>query len=402
MQKLVLVKEKSFTIKYFCIFEFYQLIGTYYTQLSSLKSFAKYFFFGIAIVAVAFLLWYFSSIVAYILVSAVLSLMGKPIVSWLLSLQYKGRRFPAGLAAAIGLLTLWSFFFLFFRLMIPLIVGQFNELGSIDVDALVNAYSSPINDVQQIFHRFLPANAQSFSLQEFLTEKISGLFSINMVTGFFSSTANIIISLCIALFSVSFITFFFLKDDDLFYNGVLLLFPTKWEKQIGHALSSVGKLLRRYFIGIVAESICITILNTIWLSIIGIRFETSIVIGFIAGILNVVPYVGPLVGVVFGVLISIATNFSMPFQNELLPMIIWVLVAMCSTQVVDNILLQPVIYGNSVKAHPLEIFIVLLVAGNVAGILGMLLAIPSYTVLRVFAKEFFFNFKVVKKLTQNM
>lgn len=328
--------------------------------------------------------------------------MGKPIVTWLSDINIRGRKIPLGLSAAVALVAIWLFFFTFFRLMIPVMINQFNELGSVDVHAMVDAYSAPINDVQQFIYNFLPASAKDFSLRNFLVDKISGLLSVTMLANFFSSTANIIVGLCIALFSISFITYFFLKDDDLFYNGVLLLFPTKWEKQIAHALTSVGKLLRRYFVGIVAESICITILNTVWLSIIGLNFETAVVIGFIAGVLNVVPYVGPVIGTCIGVIISIATNFSMPFQTELLPMAIWVLVAMCSTQIIDNVIFQPVIYGNSVKAHPLEIFIVLLIAGNVAGVLGMLLAIPSYTVVRVFAKEFFNNFKVVKKLTENI
>ena len=65
-------------------------------------------------------------------------------------------------------------------------------------------------------------------------------------------------------------------------------------------------------------------------------------------------------------------------------------------------MLQPTIYSERVKAHPLEVFLVILVAGYMAGVLGMLLAIPSYTVLRVLAKEFFSEFSLVKKLTQNI
>lgn len=357
---------------------------------------------GIALVAVGFLLWYFSTIVAYILISAVLSLIGKPLVSWLQGLHFKKFKIPPVVAAFVGLMALWAFFILFFRLMIPLIVSQFNELGTIDVKAMVDNYSNEIDNVQSAISRYLPAKQQDVALKTFLIEKISSFFNIDVLRTLFSSTANIMVSIFVALFSISFITFFFLKDDDLFYNGLLLLIPSRWEKQAGHALTRVGKLLRRYFTGLLLESICITILNTIWLSIIGLHFQTAAVIGFVAGVLNVVPYVGPLIGVLLGALITVATNFNVPFQAELLPMVIWVLGAMIATQILDNVLFQPLIYGNSVKAHPLEIFIVLLVAANLAGIIGMLLAIPSYTVLRVFAKEFFNNYKVVKKLTENM
>ena len=68
----------------------------------------------------------------------------------------------------------------------------------------------------------------------------------------------------------------------------------------------------------------------------------------------------------------------------------------------DDFVLQPTLYSERVKAHPLEIFIVILIAGSLAGIVGMLLAIPSYTVLRVFAKEFFSQFRLVQKLTEKI
>jgi predicted PurR-regulated permease PerM len=86
----------------------------------------------------------------------------------------------------------------------------------------------------------------------------------------------------------------------------------------------------------------------------------------------------------------------------MLPLLGLMLVVFISVQVIDNILFQPLIYASSVLAHPLEIFIVLLIAGSVAGILGMFLAIPAYTVIRVIAKEFFNNFKLVKRLTENI
>jgi predicted PurR-regulated permease PerM len=73
-----------------------------------------------------------------------------------------------------------------------------------------------------------------------------------------------------------------------------------------------------------------------------------------------------------------------------------------TAQLADNIVLQPVLYSNSVHAHPLEIFLVILIAGNLGGVLGMLFAIPMYNVARVFAKEFFNNIRVVQKLTENM
>jgi predicted PurR-regulated permease PerM len=72
------------------------------------------------------------------------------------------------------------------------------------------------------------------------------------------------------------------------------------------------------------------------------------------------------------------------------------------THLIDNVVFQPVIFSNSVKAHPLEIFVVVLIAGFAAGIPGMLLGIPAYTVLRVFAREFFYGFKAVQRITSSL
>ncbi|KAB2869391.1 MAG: AI-2E family transporter, partial [Bacteroidales bacterium] len=362
----------------------------------------RYIIIGAIVTIVAFLLWYFSSIVAYILISAVFSLMGKPIVDGICNIKIRNWSPPRFIGASIALVGIWLLFIAFFRVMIPLVVNQFNELGSVDVQAMVDSFSQPLDELQAFIHEYLPSSAKDFSLKEFVTKKITNVFSVTMVANFFSSTANLIMSLFVALFSISFITFFFLKDDTLFYKGIIITFPEKYEKQLSRALSSINVLLRRYFVGILIESTAIMILDTIGLTIVGIKFETAIVIGLIAGILNVVPYVGPLVGTIIGTLIGLATHLDIALTAQLLPLTVWMLTVFLTTQLIDNVVFQPLIYGNSVKAHPLEIFIVLLIAGSVAGILGMLLAIPSYTVIRVFAKEFFNNFRVVQKLTEKI
>jgi predicted PurR-regulated permease PerM len=362
----------------------------------------RYIIIGFIVALVAFLVWYFSSIVAYILISAVLSLMGKPIVDFITSIRIRSWSPPRFVGAIIALIAIWILFIAFFMVMIPLVIAQFNELGSINVQSLVASFAEPINAIQQFIQHYLPAIAQGFVLQDFLIDKISGFFTASMITNAFSSTANLLINLGIALFSISFITFFFLKDDTLFFKSVILLFPEKYEMQITRALVSINKLLRRYFLGIVIESTGIMILDTIGLTIIGVRFQTAIVVSLIAGIMNVVPYIGPLTGTVLGTLIVLATQLHLGFTANMLTFTILVVSVFLITQLIDNVVFQPLIYGNSVKAHPLEIFIVLLVAGSVAGILGMLLAIPSYTVIRVFAKEFFNNFRVVQKLTEKI
>ena len=92
----------------------------------------------------------------------------------------------------------------------------------------------------------------------------------------------------------------------------------------------------------------------------------------------------------------------MDISTILAPLLIYMMLVVAITQLVDNIVFQPVIFSNSVRAHPLEIFVVILASGFAAGIPGMILAIPAYTVLRVFAREFFYNLKAVQKITSSL
>ena len=360
---------------------------------------ARYIILSASIAIVIFLLWYFNNVVTFVLVSAVLSLIGKPLVDLVCKISIKGWSPPRAFGAGVALLVIWFMFILFFRVMIPLVVSQLNELSSVNVPQMVSSFNDPLERIDAFIHEYLPVSAQEFSLKVYLIEKVNSLVNVSILTSFFSSTANFITSFAIALFSVTFITFFFLKDEGLFFYGITILFAERLEKSIRHALTSINNLLRRYFIGIVLQSTGIMVLDTVGLLIVGLPFNTALVIGLFRGVLNVIPYVGPIIGTVLGLIIAIATNLNLVFATELMPMLIFMLIVFVSVQLIDNFVFQPLIFSNSVYAHPLEIFIVLLIAGSLSGVLGMLLAIPGYTVIRVFAKEFFNKFRVVRKLT---
>lgn len=136
--------------------------------------------------------------------------------------------------------------------------------------------------------------------------------------------------------------------------------------------------------------------------IVGMRFELALLIGLFAGIFNIIPFLGAWIAAALGVLLAITGNIGLDFNTHILPLIYKLLAVFVIARIVDDFLLQPLIYSKSVKAHPLEIFLVILIAGSIAGIVGMMLAIPTYTVLRVIAKEFFDHFKFVRELTKNM
>ncbi|MDE7129609.1 MAG: AI-2E family transporter, partial [Alistipes sp.] len=200
----------------------------------------------------------------------------------------------------------------------------------------------------------------------------------------FSSVARSMVDAFISVFSVSFITFFFLKEDGLFYSMVTLFFPERYKHNVVHALDSITHLLSRYFGGLMFESLVLMVVISTVMALWGLRLDDALFIGLIMGIMNVIPYAGPFMGGLASVCVGIVTPIAGWGVGGTVAVIVFSLVCI---KVMDDFVLQPTIYSKRVQAHPLEVFLVILIAGSVAGIWGMLLAIPSYTVLRVFARE---------------
>lgn len=356
----------------------------------------------VGISLLVFLLWYFQSLVAYILIAAVLSLIGNPLVTLIRRIRIKNFRPSRALAAGLTLLLIWTFIFLFFSIFIPVVAKEINYFSKIDVQAVINSLQEPLTRIEKFFNKMSPASEEPFSFQNYAGEKIFSFFEWSLLTNFLKSFASVLGDIFIAIFSISFILFFLLKEEGLLGRAILSLIPKNYKDEVSHILSSVNHLLKRYFIGIIIEVMSVAFLITIGLTIIGVKINHALIIASFAAIMNVIPYIGPIIGAVFGIFMGIVTHINLDFYTELLPLITLMAAVFISVQIADNVLFQPLIYSSSVNAHPLEIFLVIMMAGNLAGILGMVLAIPSYTILRVIAKEFFNNIEVVKKLTRNI
>lgn len=362
----------------------------------------KYFLIIISVLFAGFVLWYFRALISYIIVSVVLSLIGRPVVDLLEKIRYKKFRIPRAMSALFTVLLLWALFIMFFRIFIPLLANQASELANINAESFIASLEEPIQNIEAVLHSLELDAFRDVSINEFILERLNAVFDISMFSGIISSVTTMLGNIFIAVFSISFITFFFLKDERLFVEGVIIFVPSKEEEKVRKVLSSIKRLLMRYFIGIILQITGVIILITTGMTIVGLGFENSLVIGLFTGVFNVIPYIGPLIGAVIGLFLGIVTNLDMSFYDQMLPMLIYMLIVFIAVQQVDNLVFQPLIYGTSVYAHPLEIFIVLMMGGYIAGFLGMLLAIPTYTVIRVIAKEFFNHFKVVKRLTENI
>ena len=350
-------------------------------------------------VAVGFVLWYFREVVVYILVSAVLAIVGRPLVGLLCKIRIKRFTVPRWLSAAITLILLWLIIGGLLSLVVPLIAGKIYELSSLDLRSALEGVEEPLAKLQNYISTIFVLPETHFSISEVIVSTLRQFLNYNTVNSVVSSIINTGMSAVIVIFSVSFITFFFLKEDGLFSNMVSAIFPDKYGENVHSAIDKVSVLLSRYFTGLLTESLIISTIIAVVLLLFGMQLENACFIAVIMGMLNVIPYAGPAVGVLVSMFIGIVSPIDGCTISYTLAVIMGTI---CVVKGVDDFVLQPTIYSSKVSAHPLEIFIVILMAGSVGGIVGLLVAVPSYTVLRVFAKEFFSEVSLVRKLTKEI
>ena len=343
-------------------------------------------------VAIISILWYFREVVAYILVSAVLAIIGRPLVRFL-SDDSKRICLPRWASSAITLLLLWIVAGGLLILVVPLVSQKVYELSTLDLSAAF----AHLELLQGKLAAFVGESVPSISEQ--IHEYLISLLSDEDGKPILSFVVTTGMSVVIALFSISFITFFFLKEDGLFSSMVAGIFPEKYSENVHRAIKKVTFLLSRYFTGILIESLTIASIITTVLWLFGMEFKDACFIAVIMGLFNVVPYAGPAVGGLTSLFIGIVS----PISGCTIEYTIGVVVGtLCVVKLLDDFFLQPYIYSSKVQAYPLEIFIVILMAGSVGGVMGLLVAVPIYTAARVFAKEFFSEVPLVRKLTKKI
>lgn len=349
------------------------------------------------------LCWYFRSVLMYIILAFVVSLVSRPLVSLMRKVQVKGKRAPDWLLAILSIFFVIAGLSLVVTQAIPVVVNIIREaavfndmnLSGSDISDTVNGW------VVGLFPSLGPDYDAISVILDYLKNATSG-FSI---TGLLGSVAGAVVNLAVGLFAVVFISFFFVKDDKLFSRIVAALVPDPIEGKVTDAIGDIERLLSRYFVGLLLEMLCVAFFNFLGLSLIArIGANYALGIAFIAGILNIIPYVGPIIGEVLGVLLCLVLKYG---AGVGLDVNIWifaliVLAIMLGVQLIDNFVLQPLIYSTSIQASPLEIFIVMLMAGHLGGIVGMLAAIPGYTIIRVVAGRFFYDKKIVRRLMPDL
>jgi predicted PurR-regulated permease PerM len=394
------------------------------------------------------LVYFLNDLVAYLLIGWVISMIGAPVMSFLI--PHIGR-------SGAAFLTLSIFFIITISLtwfLVPPFVNQVQTLANIDQNKIRKTLEEPLKDweewlitnklylpskesqdfqkkiespqtlVHQIVLDSLKTIDKSGSERDLLinvylpnnviskteyTERNFFSFARSQLTNYLSpqyiqklvnSILNNLSEIFIALFSIFFISFFFLKEQGLFINMIKAGVPAVYEAQTEKVINETSKLLIQYFVGIFFQVLLITLLISLPLLILGIK--NALLIGVLAGMLNIIPYLGPLVALFLAVFITIGSNMDGSFYNELVPTLLKLGIVFVIVRIIDDFIIQPSMFSKRVKAHPLEIFLIVMVGAKLGGILGTLLAIPLYTAIRVFGKNFLSEFKIVQLLTKNL
>jgi predicted PurR-regulated permease PerM len=350
-----------------------------------------------AVVLFVWLLTKVYIVLVYFAVAGALSIIGRPIVDFISNRSIKNKHLPRWFGALVTMLIYYIVVLGFIALFIPLIVQQVVSLGDLDLNELIGALQEPL---QQLETALKPFGVQSGELEIWVQSLYDNVLSAVSLQKIFAGTVGFVSNLAVALFTITFTTFFLLKERGLFNRIIMGAVPDAQVSRVKNVLLSSRKLLRRYLIGLMGQLTIFALLVTIGLSIVGVDY--AFLIAVIAGFLNIIPYLGPLIGGSVGVLLSLTAHPDYNFYHEMLPLVAKVIAVFWGAQILDNNFVQPNIFATVVKAHPLEIFLVVLSAGMLAGIPGMIVAIPAYTLMRIIAREFFSEFKIVQSLTGNM
>lgn len=356
-------------------------------------------FSAIVLALVAYLMYYFANIVIYILIAAILAFVGHPLVRLLDRVHYKRFSMPRGLSSFLALFAMILVLAGFVGGLIPVVAQQAQVISSIDVTRIGNSLQQPLLNLENymmIYGLLDPGQ----TIESILNEQLQHIVSLLDVSSVIRNLLGLTGSVFIGVFAVMFITFFFLKDEKMLSHMILLLVPERYQRETRNILHKSKNLLSRYFIGLMFELLSMMTLISVTLHILGVR--NALLIGFLGGLMNIIPYLGPVIGAVIGVLIGVSSALGLGIYDGLLLLVAEIMCVFGGANLIDNMLLQPFIYSTSVKAHPLEIFLVILIAGSAAGILGMVFAIPAYTVLRIVAKEFLNRIPIIRKITENI
>jgi predicted PurR-regulated permease PerM len=324
------------------------------------------------------------------LIAGIVSLIGRPINQFLI----KRLKLKNILASTLTIIFLIWILVSIFSLFVPLLVQQGENLSLLEVNQLKGNIETLVQEIGTYFNL-----DNSFWQQQFSVDNLFQNVNFGLLPELLNQTLELLGGFTIGLFSVVFILFFFLKDSHLQERIILALVTDKVSDRVEKSIEKTKNLLSRYFLGLLLQITILMIVYSIVLAV--FKVENAFIIAFLCALLNLIPYLGPIIGGVLMLLLTMSSFIGADFSTVILPKTGYVMIGFVVGQLIDNFFSQPFIFSNSVKSHPLEIFIVILASGTLLGPVGMIIAIPLYTTIKVIAQEFLTENKIVKSLTKN-
>mgnify|MGYP001581643204 CR=1 FL=1 len=350
------------------------------------------------IVLAMYMMYTVRFIIVYFIIAAIISLVAKPLTNQLAKIHIRNHKFPRALGAAITIISLFAVIALANYLVLPSFAEEITVLSKINFHSVFEGMEKEYSHLQD----FLSSIDIDVGTDENeIRKSIISFLNINTLTSTFGGIVGSLGNLAVASFSILFMLFFFLKEDKLSESIFTSLVPDKFIDRWLNMIPQIKHTLARYLKGLIFQMIGVFTLVFIGLKFV-VGLESALVIALFAALVNLIPYIGPIFGMAFGVVIGVGQAYALGLDAHFGAFALKIAGVFAVTQLTDNIVFQPVIFSNSINAHPLEIFIVIAIAGTLAGAAGMLIAVPAYSIFRIFAKEFLQNFKVIRRLTFNL
>lgn len=324
-------------------------------------------------------------ILIYLSISLIITIILNPLILFL-----KTRlKFNNSLAAITSMSGLILIIGLLIKSFIPLLVEQARNLSLLNSTELQTSVNKIIEKYSDLYF----TNDSNF-INSIINSKLFSQLDLSYITELLNNIIAGLGSFSIGIFTIIFITFFFLRDSEIIIYKIKLLIPKGIKSNVNESISQINALLSRYFLALIIQITILFILYLILLSIVGIN--NVLIIAFLCALLNLIPYVGPLISGFLLTILTLTNYIDIDFGAIILSKLIYVVIGFVIVQAIDNFLIQPILFSKSVKSHPLEIFLVILIFGYIFGVTGLILAVPCYTVIKVILRTVYSKNLVVK------
>ena len=316
---------------------------------------------------------------------AVIYYLVKPIYDYLLN-----KKVPKGIAILLVMVGVIVIFIMIITSLVPIIQKQLLDL----VSQLPYYYQIISEQVEKFMQTgFFETIQEQFNkintdFIQSITERLNGI--LNFTFSGIGSVVGIIGDIVITVMTMPVILYYLLKDGNKVIPFVTRMFPTRSQHKISVMLNEMNQQVSSYIRGQITVAICVGFTYIIGYTIIGLPY--GVTIGMIAGLLTIIPYLGSIIGLTPALIIGFVTNPTLALHVFLVFVI---------EQLIESRVLQPLILGSSLKMHPVTILIILLAAGKMFGLVGLLIAVPVYAVVKVFITHFFAWYKEYSGLYYN-